>query len=76
MSQFRHISHLFERMKKKIGFKWGYRAGVFAAACVYVGIREQGREIWIQDLMVSLLSPVLSDRRVDAESILQCPGLL
>ncbi|GAA5996255.1 hypothetical protein JCM5350_000479 [Sporobolomyces pararoseus] len=51
MSQFRHISHLFERMKKKIGFKWGYRAGVFAAACVYVGIREQGREIWIQDLM-------------------------
>ncbi|GAA5947389.1 hypothetical protein JCM3765_001653 [Sporobolomyces pararoseus] len=51
MSQVRHITHLFERMKKKVGFKWGYRAGVFVAACVYVGIREQDREIWIQDLM-------------------------
>lgn len=45
-------------MKEKMGFRWGYRAEVYAAACVYVAIREDNREIWVQDVLVRLsLSP-------------------
>jgi len=41
-------------MKEKMGFRWGYRAEVYAAACVYVAIREDNREIWVQDVLVRL----------------------
>ncbi|GAA5904080.1 uncharacterized protein JCM6883_002075 [Sporobolomyces salmoneus] len=51
-SVLRRAVYLFETMKKKVGFTWGYRAIVFTAACVYVAIREQpDREVWIHNLM-------------------------
>ncbi|GAA5931503.1 cyclin family protein [Sporobolomyces koalae] len=51
VSLHRTTKNLFAVMKGKLGFRWGYRAEVFAAACVYVEMRKVEREIWIQDLI-------------------------
>ncbi|GAA5868326.1 hypothetical protein JCM1840_005638 [Sporobolomyces johnsonii] len=51
---------LFSQIKQKVGFRWGLRAEVFAAACVYVAARESERELWLNQL-ADTLDPQLKE---------------
>ncbi|GAA6059411.1 hypothetical protein JCM10212_003643 [Sporobolomyces blumeae] len=50
-SQFAPAFQYFANLKHKLGFSWGYRADVFAAACVYIAARAEGREVWISQIL-------------------------
>ncbi|GAA6011518.1 hypothetical protein JCM11491_004672 [Sporobolomyces phaffii] len=66
-SRYKSTIALFQSTKKALGFPWGYRAEVYAAACVYVAVRQNEREIWIQDIMdccESIKEPVHLSRAI------------
>ncbi|GAA5833290.1 hypothetical protein JCM11251_005195 [Rhodosporidiobolus azoricus] len=44
------IFNMCENAKRLIQFRWGRRAEIFAAACVYVAAREQNRSLWLFDM--------------------------
>ncbi|GAA5963514.1 hypothetical protein JCM21900_004536 [Sporobolomyces salmonicolor] len=49
---------LFSQIKQKVGFRWGLRAEVFAAACVYVAAKESERELWLNQVADTLDSQI------------------
>ena len=51
---------MFDRAKARLGFRWGRKAEIFAAACVYVAAREAGKPVWLLELAVRLSLPFLS----------------
>jgi len=52
------VRFLFERARQRLGFRWGRKAELFAAACVYVAAREAGKILWLLELAVRPLSPL------------------
>ncbi|GAA5927046.1 hypothetical protein JCM10213_005565 [Rhodosporidiobolus nylandii] len=44
------VRFLFDDAKKKIDFKWGRAAEIFAAACVYIAAREANKNLWLLEL--------------------------
>ncbi|GAA5862144.1 hypothetical protein JCM8547_007754 [Rhodosporidiobolus lusitaniae] len=44
------VKYLFSEAKRKIKFKWGKRAQLFAAACFYIAAKESKKNLWIVEL--------------------------
>jgi transcription initiation factor TFIIIB Brf1 subunit/transcription initiation factor TFIIB len=48
------VRFLFREAKTRIKFKWGRRAEIFAAACLYVAAKEGNKKLWLLELAVRL----------------------
>lgn len=53
---FDRTAFIFKEAKEIMDFKWGERANITAAACVYIISRERNKTLPLIDLAVSLLS--------------------
>lgn len=58
------IVFLFTESKNKVQFKWGKRAQVFAAACIYVAAKEAKKTLWLLELAVRTPFPLSSSSTV------------
>lgn len=74
----KRVEYLFRLAREKIQFRWGRRAEIFAAACIFAAAAEAGKDLTLFDLMVRgvsvligepSLKPSLVQDAIDAEDI-------
>ncbi|KPV75969.1 uncharacterized protein RHOBADRAFT_52977 [Rhodotorula graminis WP1] len=60
------VRYLFERARERLGFRWGRKAELFCAACVYVAAREAGKTLWLLELasLIEIEDPIILSRAV------------
>ncbi|GAA5835341.1 hypothetical protein JCM9279_004511 [Rhodotorula babjevae] len=60
------VRFLFERAKQRLGFQWGRKAELFAAACVYNAAREASKGLWLLELasLIEVEDPIVLSRAV------------